>query len=131
MRAIATLAGRRFRESMMAAGLASAPVRSREQYLSRSERSSHSFSRWTSRLPIVDFDFRFKNSPKQHEHSMKHTTLVSALVALVTAAFVRADSPAPPPDKSVVGQLQKGGYVLYLRHFQTNPDQADTDPLNL
>jgi phosphohistidine phosphatase SixA len=28
-------------------------------------------------------------------------------------------------------ELRKGGYVLFLRHPQTNPDQADTDPLNL
>jgi phosphohistidine phosphatase SixA len=32
------------------------------------------------------------------------------------------------PDRSVVEKLQKGGYVLFLRHFQTNPDQGDTDP---
>jgi len=38
---------------------------------------------------------------------------------------------AAPPDKSVVAQLQKGGYVLFMRHGKTNPDQADTDPLHL
>ncbi len=28
-------------------------------------------------------------------------------------------------------ELQKGGYVLFMRHGQTNPDQSDTDPLHL
>jgi broad specificity phosphatase PhoE len=35
------------------------------------------------------------------------------------------------PDKSLVAQLQKGGYVLFIRHGKTNPDQADTDPFHL
>ena len=28
-------------------------------------------------------------------------------------------------------ELRKGGYVLFIRHPKTNPDQADTDPLHL
>jgi broad specificity phosphatase PhoE len=27
--------------------------------------------------------------------------------------------------------LRKGGYVLFIRHPKTNPDQADTAPLHL
>lgn len=33
-------------------------------------------------------------------------------------------------DKELVTALQKGGYVMYMRHPKTHPDQADTDPLN-
>jgi phosphohistidine phosphatase SixA len=31
----------------------------------------------------------------------------------------------------VVAQLQKGGYVVLIRHPKTNEDQADVDPLHL
>jgi Histidine phosphatase superfamily (branch 1) len=34
-------------------------------------------------------------------------------------------------DKDLISALQKGGYIIYMRHPGTNPDQADTDPLNL
>jgi phosphohistidine phosphatase SixA len=47
---------------------------------------------------------------------------------VVGCVAVAAD---PPMKEDVVPALQKGGYVLFLRHPQTNPDQADTDPLNL
>ncbi|UFP96726.1 histidine phosphatase family protein [Gloeobacter morelensis] len=33
--------------------------------------------------------------------------------------------------KALVTALQKGGYVLYMRHPQTDPNQADTDTANL
>ena len=33
--------------------------------------------------------------------------------------------------ENVVGELRKGGYVLFLRHFATDHDQEDTDPLHL
>jgi phosphohistidine phosphatase SixA len=36
-----------------------------------------------------------------------------------------------PPPEELVSKLQKGGYVLFIRHPQTNPDQADTDPFHL
>ena len=39
---------------------------------------------------------------------------------------VPADNPKP-----MVQALQKGGYVLYMRHPATHPDQADTDTMNL
>jgi len=50
------------------------------------------------------------------------------LVALVTAGIACADPPAP---SEVVPELQKGGYVLFVRHPKTDPEQADTDPLHL
>ncbi len=34
-------------------------------------------------------------------------------------------------DQELIPRLQAGGYVLFVRHFHTNPDEADTDPLNL
>ena len=34
-------------------------------------------------------------------------------------------------DQDLIPKLQDGGYVLFIRHFHTNPDEADTDPLNL
>lgn len=58
----------------------------------------------------------------------KHLALALLFVLVATVA-VAADSTATKSD--VVPALQKGGYVLYLRHTQTNPDQADTDPLHL
>ena len=32
--------------------------------------------------------------------------------------------------KAVAGAIKKGGYVIVMRHGETNRDQADTDPLN-
>jgi phosphohistidine phosphatase SixA len=49
-----------------------------------------------------------------------------ALVALAVGA-----SPQPLAAAELPTELQKGGYVLFIRHPQTNPDQADTDPFNL
>src|SRR5882724_7235227 len=37
----------------------------------------------------------------------------------------------PPTAAELLPELRKGGYVLFIRHPQTNPDQADTDPLHL
>jgi phosphohistidine phosphatase SixA len=53
-------------------------------------------------------------------------TFLTLLVAAVVSSTLAA-----PPDKSLVAQLQKGGYVLFMRHGKTDPDQADTDPLHL
>ena len=35
------------------------------------------------------------------------------------------------PSSDWIGALQGGGHVMVLRHGATNPDQADTDPLNI
>src|SRR5690242_15362589 len=47
-------------------------------------------------------------------------------ILLATAVVATAE---PPSD--LLPELKKGGYVLFIRHPRTNPDQADTDPLNL
>ena len=52
------------------------------------------------------------------------------IIPLLAVAIVWSALGAPP-DKKVVVQLQKGGYVLFMRHGKTDPDQADTDPLHL
>src|SRR5207302_5284199 len=36
-----------------------------------------------------------------------------------------------PSHEHLVPELQKGGYILFIRHPRTNPDQADTDPFHL
>jgi phosphohistidine phosphatase SixA len=50
------------------------------------------------------------------------------LLILGAVATARADAPAKA---EIVPALQKGGYVLFIRHPKTNPDQADTDPLHI
>jgi len=55
-------------------------------------------------------------------------SLAAALGVLLTVATAHADAPAKA---DVVPALQKGGYVLFMRHPKTNPDQADTDPLHI
>jgi phosphohistidine phosphatase SixA len=56
-----------------------------------------------------------------------------AILSLVLFAVVsvQASSAGQLGDKDVLETLQKGGYVIFLRHPKTNLDQADTDPLNL
>jgi len=49
--------------------------------------------------------------------------LTLALVAPLTGAQTLADA-------DLAGALRSGGYVIVFRHGATNPDQADTDPLN-
>src|SRR5947209_7886629 len=51
-----------------------------------------------------------------------------AIVYLVALAGVAAAQPPSPAE--LLPELRKGGYVLFIRHPHTNPDQADTDPLN-
>ena len=62
---------------------------------------------------------------------MKKKALIPLLVlaAAVAASVVVAATAQPPTD--LLPELKKGGYVLFIRHPRTNPDQADTDPLNL
>src|SRR5438270_4425802 len=56
---------------------------------------------------------------------MKKKALIP-LVVLAAAVAATAETPA-----ELLPELKKGGYVLFVRHPKTNPDQADTDPLNL
>lgn len=60
---------------------------------------------------------------------MKRKRLVSLACLLVIAPL--ASSSAPPQAEALLPALTQGGYVLFLRHPQTNPDQADTNPLHL
>ena len=54
--------------------------------------------------------------------------LFLTLLALVGLSGV---SLAETTDEELISSLQKGGYVIYVRHPKTHGDQADTDPLNL
>src|SRR5437764_2465972 len=50
------------------------------------------------------------------------------LAVLMAAGVAYAQPPAPA---ELLPELRKGGYVLFIRHPHTNPEQADTDPLHL
>jgi phosphohistidine phosphatase SixA len=54
--------------------------------------------------------------------------VIFLFVMLVTAGIASA---AQPSASELLPELRKGGYVLFMRHPKTNPDQADTDPLHL
>jgi phosphohistidine phosphatase SixA len=51
-------------------------------------------------------------------------------ILLLTAAVCAGQLDAFP-EQDLIQRLQAGGHVLYIRHFQPNPNEADTDPLNL
>jgi phosphohistidine phosphatase SixA len=51
-----------------------------------------------------------------------------ALLLLAPSARAYGQSGA---DAELLLNLRKGGYVLFIRHLDTNSDQADTDPLHL
>ena len=52
--------------------------------------------------------------------------LISTVILLATALSAGSQT-----TDELLTDLRKGGYVLFIRHPQTNPDQADTDPLHL
>jgi phosphohistidine phosphatase SixA len=58
-------------------------------------------------------------------YAMKKKTLIPVIV-FATAVVATAE-----PPRDLLPELKKGGYVLFIRHPRTDPDQADTDPLNL
>src|SRR6266446_5184963 len=60
---------------------------------------------------------------------MKKKALIPLMVIAATVAATVAAMAQSPTD--LLPELKKGGYVLFVRHPRTNPDQADTDPLNL
>lgn len=63
---------------------------------------------------------------------MKACLACIPLLLLTLGAITTASADTPAPAKAdVVPALQKGGYVLFVRHPKTNPDQADTDPLHI
>lgn len=49
-------------------------------------------------------------------------------VLLMTVGAAYAESPS---STELLPELRKGGYILFIRHPKTDPDQADTDPLHL
>ena len=53
---------------------------------------------------------------------------LTLLIALAVVAGVCGQSDS---DTKLLSDLRKGGYVLFIRHPKTDPDQADTDPLHL
>jgi phosphohistidine phosphatase SixA len=53
----------------------------------------------------------------------------NALIPFLVLAAVVVAMAQPPAE--LVPELKKGGYVLFMRHPRTNPDEADTDPLHL
>lgn len=57
---------------------------------------------------------------------MRPFTIV--MLALLGVLGVQA---AQLTDADLGSALQKGGYIIYMRHPRTNPEQADTDPLHL
>jgi phosphohistidine phosphatase SixA len=59
---------------------------------------------------------------------MKKRAFVLVPLLLLTAAVIAR---AEPSAAELVPELRKGGYVLYVRHPKTNPEQADTDPFHL
>src|SRR5882724_13479543 len=56
-------------------------------------------------------------------------TKTLVLLNLLAAAAVAFSQPASVEKQ--LPDLRNGGYVLFIRHPKTNPDQADTDPLHL
>lgn len=65
---------------------------------------------------------------------MTHPGVRALRLAMVSVAALAALLPAhaaEPRKEELVPALQKGGFVLFIRHPQTNPDQADTNPLDL
>jgi phosphohistidine phosphatase SixA len=59
----------------------------------------------------------------------KSITAVVASVGLF-AAFATATPTARADDKDIAQALRAGGLVLVVRHGATDPNKADTDPLN-
>jgi len=57
--------------------------------------------------------------------------LASVVAVLLTTSAVATAYADAPNRSDVVPALQKGGYVLFIRHPKTHPDQADTDPLHI
>lgn len=55
---------------------------------------------------------------------------VGAIADSMPGAEKKSAAPAALDAKTLVADLQRGGYVIVFRHAPTNRDQADTDPLN-
>ena len=67
------------------------------------------------------------------KRSLAHYWRGVACALLALAAFVpmaHADDGALISGAALVQELQRGGYVILIRHPATDPTQADTDPLH-
>jgi len=62
---------------------------------------------------------------------MKYIIVLLCGAVLFLGANIHAGESGVFSESALVTELQRGGYVLFLRHVQANADQADTDPLNL
>jgi Histidine phosphatase superfamily (branch 1) len=56
---------------------------------------------------------------------------IAALACLASAFAGPAVAQGASAPSEWIAALRGGGYVMVLRHGATNPDQADTDPLNI
>ena len=64
--------------------------------------------------------------------SLTKLVVVSLLLAGWALAWhLGRPAASDSPDKRLVARMAKGGFVIFLRHFQTNPDHADTEPFDL
>jgi phosphohistidine phosphatase SixA len=59
-------------------------------------------------------------------HGIRLVLAWFALLGVVSTPSVHAN-----PKPELVSELLRGGLVLFVRHLNTEPDQADTDPLHL
>src|SRR5437667_11826656 len=57
--------------------------------------------------------------------------MTKTLVPLIVLAAAASAAGQPASSDKLLPELAKGGYILFIRHPKTNPDQADTDPLHL
>jgi phosphohistidine phosphatase SixA len=79
-----------------------------------------------------------KRSLQPSEHSRASIARARALrclkrvllVGLLLGASVATHAQSDRRDE-LVASLRQGGFVLFVRHLNTNQDQADTDPLHL
>lgn len=58
------------------------------------------------------------------------TAPVGAIADSMPGADKKATAPVQVDTKTLVANLQRGGYVIVFRHAPTHRDQADVDPLN-
>jgi phosphohistidine phosphatase SixA len=56
---------------------------------------------------------------------------MKVIISFIMLASVVIAGAEQPSASELLPELRKGGYVLFIRHPKTNPDEADTDPLNL
>jgi phosphohistidine phosphatase SixA len=66
---------------------------------------------------------------RKEENIMKRFTIL--FLALISIIGFWTELSAQLTDKDLISTLQEGGYIIYMRHPKSNPDQADTDPFNL